>query len=151
MLALAFGATYVAWVSGPAQADNFGVGSLLNRASSVQGLNPSATSWGIVAGTLILGIAMLPRWAGVAWLVASPRSRWQPFTVLSVGIGAAGLMALLVLSGGMNDTWFALSASAPLSVASAVGLSRAVQATAPGRGWRPAPIVVAEEKISPGS
>lgn len=143
VLALAFGATYVAWVSGPAQADNFGVGSLLNRASSVQGLNPSATSWGIVAGTLILGIAMLPRWAGVAWLVASPRSRWQPFTVLSVGIGAAGLMALLVLSGGMNDTWFALSASAPLSVASAVGLSRAVQATAPGRGWRPAPIVVA--------
>ncbi|MDO8307670.1 MAG: hypothetical protein Q7V58_04845 [Actinomycetota bacterium] len=141
-LAAASGMAYVAWISGPAEADNFGVGTLLNKASSVQGLNPSQASWGIVAGTLILAIAMLPRWAGVAWLVASVRSRWQPFTVLSVGTGAAGILALLLLSGGMNDSWFALSASAPLSVASAVGLSRAVRATAPGRGWRPAPIIV---------
>ncbi|MDP1878048.1 MAG: hypothetical protein Q8M17_10895 [Actinomycetota bacterium] len=141
-LAAASGIAYVAWISGPAEADNFGVGTLLNKASSVQGLNPSQASWGIVAGTLILAIAMLPRWAGVAWLVASVRSRWQPFTVLSVGTGAAGILALLLLSGGMNDSWFALSASAPLSVASAVGLSRAVRATAPGRGWRPAPLIV---------
>lgn len=142
VLVVAFGATYVAWVAGPAQV-GFDVGSLLNRASSVQGLNPSTASWGIVAGTVILSIAIVPRWAGVAWLVTSKRSRWQPFTVLSVGIGVAGMLALLVLTGGVNDAWFALSSSAPLSVASAVGVSRAVRATAPGRGWRPAPIVVA--------
>ena len=142
VLLAAFGATYVAWIGGPAQADNFGVGSLLNRASSVQGLNPSQASWGIVAGTVILSIAVLPRWAGLAWLVASVRSRWKPLTVFSIGTGGAGILALLLLNGGINDSWFALSASAPLSVASAVGVSRAVQATAPGRGWLPAPIIV---------
>ncbi|MHB1164299.1 MAG: hypothetical protein ACYC3K_03565 [Candidatus Nanopelagicales bacterium] len=141
VFAAASALAYVAWISGPAEADSFGVGTLLNKASSVQGLNPSESRWGILAGTAILAIAMLPRWAGVAWLVASARSRWQPLTLLSVGTGAAGLVALLVLSGGMNDSWFALSASAPLSVASAVGLSRAVRATALGSGWRPSALV----------
>ncbi len=142
VLVVASAAAYVAWVGGSADSGTLALGSLLNKASSVQGLNPSQAQWGIVAGTVILAIAILPRWAGLAWLLASARSRWKPFTIFSVGVGAAGIVALLALSGGMNDSWFALSASAPLSIASAVGASRAVQATAPGRAWRPAPIIV---------
>lgn len=134
---LAAGGTYWAFIAGSAEKGGLGVGSLLNKASSVQGLNPSESRWGVLLGTAIFAVAVLPRWAGVAWLVAVPRWRWQPLTVFCVGVGAAGIGALLLFSGGINDSWFALSASAPLSVASAVGVSRAVQATAPSRGWRP--------------
>ena len=134
---LSAGATYLAFIAGSAEKGGLGIGSLLNKASSVQGLNPSDSRWGVLLGTAIFAIAVFPRWAGVAWLVAMPRWRWQPLTVFSVGVGVAGIGALLLFSGGINDSWFALSASAPLSVASAVGVSRAVQAAAPSRGWRP--------------
>lgn len=131
------GATYLAFIAGSAEKGGLGIGSLLNKASSVQGLNPSDSRWGVLLGTAIFAMAVIPRWAGVAWLVAVPRWRWQPLTVFSVGVAVAGIGALLLFSGGINDSWFALSASAPLSVASTVGVSRAVQATAPSRGWRP--------------
>ncbi len=139
-----FAAVYLAWLTGSAESGGLGLGSLLDKASSVQGLNPTDQPWGIVLGTILLALAVLPRWAGVLWLVASPRSRWAPLTMLSVGMGAAGIGALLMFSGGMNDTWFALGASAPLAVASAAGASRAVRRTLPARGqWRPAPRVLA--------
>ncbi|MCX6432177.1 MAG: hypothetical protein NTX29_05135, partial [Actinobacteria bacterium] len=128
---------YLAVVAGSAEQGGLGLGSLLNKASSVQGLNPTNFWWGIIVGTALLGLAIVPRWAGVLWLLADPSSRWRPTTVFSVGAGAASLLALLFFSGGLNDTWFALAASAPLAVTSAVGASRGVMATFPGRGWRP--------------
>jgi hypothetical protein len=43
------------------------------------------------------------------------------------GMAAFGLTSLLVLGQGINDSWFALSASAPLSVAAAVGVASALR------------------------
>ncbi|MBK9738944.1 MAG: hypothetical protein IPO93_05440 [Actinobacteria bacterium] len=142
VLVAATAVTYVAYLAGSAERGGLGLGSLLNKASSVQGLNPTDSSWGIVVGTVILAVAVLPRWAGVAWLLAAPRWRWQPLTIFSVGAAVTGIAALLLFSGGLNDSWFVLSASAPLSVASAVGVSRAVRATSPSRGWRPSRAVL---------
>jgi len=50
-------------------------------------------------------------------------------------------LTVLLLSGGLNDTWFALAASAPLSVLSAVGIGRAVQSVAPSNKPLPRPII----------
>lgn len=134
---------YFLFIAGSAEQGGLGLGQLLNKASSVQGLNPTDYWWGIIAGTLILAVAVIPRWAGMAWLLASSRSRWSPMSMLSLGMAGAGIATLLLFSGGLNDTWFALAASAPLSVASAVGVSRALSHTYPGRTFRPAVQVVA--------
>jgi len=112
-------------VSGSADPGGLRLGQLLERASSVQGLNPLPGSLGIVAGTLILVVAIAFRWVGVLWLVTNPRSRWSPSTLMAVGLVIAGIGSILLISGGLNDTWFALAASAPLSVLSAVGVARA--------------------------
>lgn len=134
---------FVLVLAGSGEQGGLGLASLLNKASSVQGLNPSTYWWGILAGTLILGIAVAARWAGVVWLIIDRRSRWRPVTLFSVGAGGVGFLALASFSGGFNDLWFALAASAPLSVTSAVGASRAVRATMPSRGWRPSVEVLA--------
>ncbi len=138
-------AVYVAYLAGSAESGGLGVGTLQNKASSVQGLNPVDSAWGIILGTVALVLALVPRWAGIAWLVASPISRWRPLTMLSLGLAASGILAVLAFSGGLNETWFALSASAPLSVASAVGASRAVRSTIKGtqsRSLRPIGIAI---------
>ena len=61
---------------------------------------------------------MSARWIGLVWLVASRSTRWQPITVFGIGLVAVSLASVLLLSGGLNDTWFALAASAPLSISS---------------------------------
>ena len=137
-------AVYLAYISGSAEGGGLGLGSLLNKASSVQGLNPTDAKWGILLGTCLLLLAMAARWAGVAWLVASRSGRWQPATVFGIGLVVASIASVLLVSGGLNDTWFALAASAPLSVISAVGISHAMQAIAPRMRWRPSwPILAA--------
>ena len=133
--------TYLLVISGSAESGGLGFGQLLNKASSVQGLNPVDTPRGIAVGTLVLVIAMAPRWAGLVWLVAAKRSRWHASTLFGVGLAAAAVATVLLVSGGMNDTWFALAASAPLSVLSAVGIGRAVQAVAPSKRPWPRPII----------
>lgn len=115
-------------VFGSADPGGLRLGQLLERASSVQGLNPLPGSLGILAGTVILVIAIGFRWIGVLWLVSSPRSRWQPYSILAVGFVIAGLGSIVLISGGLNDTWFALAASAPLSILSAAGVARAAHA-----------------------
>lgn len=121
-------AGFWAIVFGSADPGGLRLGQLLERASSVQGLNPLPGSLGILAGTVILVIAIGFRWIGVLWLVSSPRSRWQPYSILAVGFGIAGLGSIALISGGLNDTWFALAASAPLSILSAAGVARAAHA-----------------------
>jgi len=48
---------------------------------------------------------------------------------------------MAVLSGGLNDIWFALGASAPLAVLSAAGVGRSLDSIAPARTWSPRAIV----------
>ena len=131
-------ATYVWLLAGSANAGGLDAFALLDRAASVQGLNPVITPRGIVAGIVILALAIVPRWAGLGWLMINPATRWKPETVYGVGLALAALVALAVLSGGFNDLWFAVAASAPLAVLSAVGASCAVQsldAPAKRRAW----------------
>ncbi len=119
---------YLLIVSGSADPGGLALGQLVDRASSVQGLNPLNSSLGIALGTAILAIAIAVRWSGLAWLAASPRSRWSPVSLLGTGLAVAGIATVLLVSGGLNDTWFALAASAPLSVISAAGAGRAAAA-----------------------
>lgn len=116
---------YLLLVSGSAQAGGLGLWSLLDRASSVQGLNPQNTDRGILVGTALLILAMAARWAGLVWLAADRRTRWTPETVLGIGMALVGVLTIAFVSGGFNDMWFALAASAPLAVLSAVGLGNA--------------------------
>ncbi len=116
---------YVALLSDSANVGGLRLFSLLDRASSVQGLNPIITERGIIAGIIILVLAVVPRWAGLLWLIGDRDTRWSPPTLFGIGAAAAGVGTIAVLSGGFNDLWFAVSASAPLAVLSAVGATAA--------------------------
>jgi hypothetical protein len=133
--------TYLLVVAGSADPGGLKILQLVDRASSVQGLNPINTPRGILVGTVILMLAIVPRWAGLLWLAAARSSRWRASTILGVGLAVAGLATVVLISGGLNDTWFALAASGPLAVLSAVGVGRAVIALSPSSVDRPAPII----------
>ena len=120
----AVGIVYFVFVSGSAQAGGLGLWSLLDRASSVQGLNPQTTPRGVMAGTALLLAAMAARWAGALWLIARRETRGRPETIMGVGLLVVSVTTIALVSGGFNDMWFALAASAPLSVLSAVGVGR---------------------------
>lgn len=124
---LIFAATYVLIVSGSADPGGLKFLSILDRASSVQGLNPVAGSIGIIAGTAILALAIVARWSGLMWFWANAHTRWNPSTVLGTGLAIGGILALLALSSGLNETWFALAASAPLVAISAAGAAEAAK------------------------
>lgn len=128
-----FAAGYVLVVMGSADPGGLKLFNLLDRASSIQGMNPIPGSLGIVLGTLALVIAIVARWSGLAWFVLRTDTRWNPDAVLGVGFALAAVFTVLALSGGMNDTWFALAASAPLSVISAAGVAQASLTFGPGR------------------
>jgi len=125
------GGSTLAFVVGSDDGGGLALGGFLDKASSVQGLNPVSAPWGIAAGTLLLMLAVSYRWAGLVWLVSDSRTRWEPLTIFGVGLAASGLAALVLLSEGINDTWFPLAASAPLAVISAVGVAGASQAVLP--------------------
>lgn len=122
---IAFILGYVLIVSGSANPGGLRILSVLDRASSVQGLNPIAGSTGIVLGTVIMIIAIAARWAGLGWLFAERSQRRSPSALLALGFALGGLATVVLLSGGLNDTWFALAASAPLAVVSAAGVGEA--------------------------
>ena len=122
---VSFAAGYALIVMGSADPGGLKLFNVLDRASSIQGMNPIPGHLGIVLGTLLLVIAIAARWSGLAWLIARGSSRWLPDTVLGGGFAIAAVATVLVLSGGMNDTWFALAASAPLCVLSAAGAAEA--------------------------
>jgi hypothetical protein len=126
---------YFDFIAGSAEGGGLGLGSLLNKASSVQGLNPTDYWWGIVVGTGLLILAMSARWIGLIWLGASQSSRWKPITVYGIGLVAASVGTVALISGGLNETWFALAASAPLAIISAAGVGRALESTSLTHGW----------------
>jgi hypothetical protein len=93
-----------------------------NRASTVQGLDFGSSGIGVAVGTIMLMLAVLPRWLGLVGFWIDPVTRWSPSSLFGVGLVALALAPLALLSQGVNELWFALSASAPLSVISAIGL-----------------------------
>ena len=116
---------YSLLLAGSANSGGLGLFTLLDRASSVQGLNPVVTPRGIIAGVFLLILAALPRWAGLVWLIGDRRSRWAPETTYGLGLLLGGIGTIVILSGGINDLWFAVAASAPLAVLSTVGVANA--------------------------
>ena len=120
---------YVLVLAGAAGSGGLGLFDLVDRASSQQGLNPVDGMRGVMLGTVIMVVAMAARWAGLAWLVVDRRTRWNPMTVVGIGMAAAGLLALVVFNG-MNEIWFGLAAAAPLAVLNADGVARAVDTAA---------------------
>jgi hypothetical protein len=141
VVCIALVVTYLIVVASSADPGGLKILQLVDRASSVQGLNPINTPRGIMVGTVILMLAIVPRWAGLGWLMAARSTRWHPSTIFGMGLAIAGLATVVLISGGLNDTWFALAASAPLAVLSAVGVGRAVTTVSPRSIHRPAPII----------
>lgn len=113
---------YLFVIAGSADPGGLGLLSWVDRASSVQGLNPIPGYLGAGLGTLVLVLAVIARWAGALWLLRDRATRWTPTAAVAIGLAIGGIMPLLLVSGGINETWFALSASAPLSVLSAGGI-----------------------------
>jgi len=93
-----------------------------SRASTIQGLNSSPGPKGALLGTFGLLLAIGARWLGGTWLTTERSWRSRPETLFGIGLVAAGIVPILVFSQGLNEIWFALAASAPLSVLSAFGL-----------------------------
>jgi len=75
-----------------------------------------------VLGTMTLLIAMAARWIGGGWLLASPAWRRRPEPWLWIGLLLAGIAPVVFFAQGVNETWFALTASGPLAVLAAVGV-----------------------------
>ncbi len=123
--ALAIGIAFAAFIAGAAGGGGLQIGSLLDRSSSQQGLNPLDGPRGVVVGTLILVLAIIPRWAGVIQLVVNHTWRWRPETWMSIGMAASSLLALIAFNS-FNELWFSVSASGPLAATSAVGVGLAV-------------------------
>lgn len=131
---LASTVTFLVVLAGNASSGDLQFLSLDSRAAFLQGLNSSVLPRGLVFGTAALALAICARWAGVYWLLRDRAWRWRPDLVISVGMGLIGMLALALFSQGVNETWFALAASAPMAVMSAVGLGVAWQSI-PARRW----------------
>lgn len=119
LFGLLVGATvsFLAFVVGSASSGDLRLLTWDFRASSVQGLDFGSGWWGVAVGTLLLSIAVVPRAAGIFGL--RPRSHE---VALAVGLVAASVVPLWLLSQGVNELWFAVAAAAPLAVLSALGL-----------------------------
>ena len=119
---------FVAVAAGSADPGGLRIGDLLDRSSSVQGMNPFPGSWGIIAGTALLALSALFRGAGVLWLLASRVERSSPWPWIGLGLLITSVSPILLISGGFNEVWFAVAAAAPLSVISAAGVAKAMEA-----------------------
>jgi len=121
------GATFVIFLVGSTGGGGLTIGSLIDRASSQQGLNPLDGPRGVVLGTAILILAVVPRWAGIIQLVIDKSWRWRTETWISIGLAGSSIAALILFNS-FNEIWFSASVSGPLSVTSAVGAGVAVSA-----------------------
>ena len=121
------GATFIIFLAGSTGGGGLTVGSLIDRASSQQGLNPLDGPRGVLIGTAILILAVVPRWAGIVQLILDKSWRWRAETWISIGL-AGSSVAALILFNSFNEIWFSASVSGPLAVTSAVGAGLAVSA-----------------------
>ena len=117
---------------GTAGAGGLKIFTLSSRASTLQGLDPFPGSVGVILGTAALALAVVPRWLGLAPLIATRELRWLPETVFGLAAATTGLAAAVLLSGGIDELWFALSASSILSVISAVGVAKGLDVATSG-------------------
>jgi len=113
---------YFTVIAGSASPGDLKFLSWFSRASTVQGLDSSPGTRGVILGTLGLTLAIGARWVGGVWLVRDRSWRVRPETFLGVGLVLGSVVPLWVFSQGLNETWFALAASAPLSVLGAFGV-----------------------------
>jgi len=116
------GLVYFVVIAGSASPGDLQVFSQYARASTLQGLDSSATLRGVFLGTVGLTLAMAARWVGTIWLVTDRGWRSRPEPWLAIGFVLMSLIPLWVFSQGLNETWFGLAASGPLAAFSAVGL-----------------------------
>ncbi len=128
--AFAMLAAFALFIAGSAGGGGLQFGSLLDRSSSQQGLNPLDGSRGVILGTGLLILAIIPRWAGVAQLLIDRSWRWRAETWLSLGMAGSSLLALVLLNS-FNELWFSVSASGPLAATSAVGVGLAISTLRP--------------------
>lgn len=119
---LGFVLVYLTVIMGSASPGGLRFLSWLSRASTVQGLDSSPEIRGVILGTLGLTLAIGARWVGGLWLLREHTWRMRPETFLGIGLGIGSIVPLWVFSQGLNETWFALTASAPLSVLGAFGV-----------------------------
>ena len=131
----AIGVTFFVFLANSAGGGGLNLGSLIDRVSSQQGLNPLDGPRGVILGTAIVALAVTPRWAGVFSLIANLAWRWRPETWLSIGFIGSSLGALLLFNS-FNEIWFSTSVSGPLAATSAVGAGIALGSLQ--QGGRPA-------------
>jgi hypothetical protein len=132
---VAAGAAFVLILAGSAGGGGLTLGSLVDRSSSQQGLNPLDDPNSVVFGTAILLVAIAVRWAGLAWLAGARQSRWEPATVFGVGLAISSLLAVIAFNS-FNEIWFSVAASGPLAVLTAVGAGEASRYLANGDSRR---------------
>ena len=101
------------------------LGGTAQHASTFQGLDGRSGGLGLMIGIIAIVLAAAPRWAGLVFLVRDRSTRWQPETLLGLGLVLAAIGTLAVLRSGTNAAWFALAATAPLAVLSSVGVAGA--------------------------
>ena len=118
--------TYLIVIAGVAPSESNIAFSLVGeKVSTFQGLDPFEGAIGGLLGSLVLVLAILPRWLGAIWLPGSKGRRWSGEAAFGVGVALAGILPIALLSSGTNAGWFAVAASPILGVLSAVGLERA--------------------------
>ena len=123
--AIPIAVTFVAFLAGSSGGGGLTIGSLIDRSSSQQGLNPLDGTRGVLLGTAILILAVVPRWAGIVQLFIDKTWRWRAETWLSIGLAVTSIAAIVVFNS-FNEIWFSVSASGPLAATSAVGAGLAV-------------------------
>lgn len=111
---------FLLFLAGSVGGGGLTIGSLIDRAASLQGVNPLDGPRGVLLGTAILTLAILPRWTGLTWLAVDRRWRWRPETWLSIGMAVSSLLALLAFNS-FNEIWFSSTVSGPLAAMTAVG------------------------------
>jgi len=116
---------YFIFIAGGNGGGGIAVGSLLDRASSEQGMNPAIGIIGVALGTGILAIGIGVRWVGTLWLIGDSLWRTRPELGIGLGLVVAGVGSALLLNGGQNELWFAAAAAGPLAALSAVGAGNA--------------------------
>lgn len=116
---------FLLFLSGSVGGGGLTLGSLVDRASSQQGFNPLDGNRGVILGTALIILAVLPRWAGLLWLTVDRSWRWRPETWLSMGMAISSVAALAVFNS-FNEIWFSSTVSGPLAITTSVGAGLAL-------------------------
>lgn len=116
---------YFSFLAGGNGGGGITVGSLLDRASSEQGMNPTVGVLGVAIGTSILFLAITARWLGSLWLLTNHDWRDKPEFAVGLALVGAGAGSVVIFNGGQNELWFAAAAAGPLAALCAVGVANA--------------------------